>query len=263
MTFTAHNILLPDGPTIPGSKDFVSNSSITRGTLAMLRLGLKSLKDKTIADLGCLEGGYTVEFARAGMSSTGIEVRESNYANCKMVLDAVGLPNLRFVHDDAWNLSAYSTFDAIFCSGLLYHLDRPAAFIDLLGRQARKMVILHTHFAREDNIQAFPHLSELTENEGYPGRWYAEHPAVPRKELELMKWSSWENQRSFWLTAPAIHQLLKSAGFDIVVEQTDWLDGWQGGSILSAMTSGYHRTQARGMFVGIRCVKGRQQSGKV
>jgi hypothetical protein len=30
-----------------------------------------------IADLGCLEGGYTVEFARMGFQALGLEVRDS------------------------------------------------------------------------------------------------------------------------------------------------------------------------------------------
>jgi hypothetical protein len=37
------------------------------------------LRGKRIADLGCLEGGYAVEFARLGMNATGIEVRDSNF----------------------------------------------------------------------------------------------------------------------------------------------------------------------------------------
>ncbi len=40
------------------------------------------LNGHSIADLGCLEGGYAIEFARLGMISTGIEVRESNIRNC-------------------------------------------------------------------------------------------------------------------------------------------------------------------------------------
>ena len=42
------------------------------------------------------------------------------------------------------------------------------------------------------------------------------------------------------------------AGFDVVFEQTDWLQGWKDATIMKAMTSGYRHTHARGMFVGIR-----------
>jgi hypothetical protein len=43
-----------------------------------------------IADLGCLEGGYAVEFTRMGFSEVvGIEVRKSNFANCMFVKERV------------------------------------------------------------------------------------------------------------------------------------------------------------------------------
>ncbi len=31
--------------------------------------------------MGCLEGGYTAEFARAGYDATGFEARKQNYDN--------------------------------------------------------------------------------------------------------------------------------------------------------------------------------------
>jgi tRNA G46 methylase TrmB len=58
-----------------------------------------------------------------GMHALGVEVRASNFANCTEVRRRAGVPNLSFVQDDVWNLAAYGPFDAIFCCGLLYHLD--------------------------------------------------------------------------------------------------------------------------------------------
>ena len=70
-----------------------------------------------IADLGCLEGGFAVEFARMGFQVVGIEVRENNIAACNYVKAHTSLPNLRFVHDSAWNIAQHGSFDAIFCCG--------------------------------------------------------------------------------------------------------------------------------------------------
>jgi 16S rRNA G1207 methylase RsmC len=47
-----------------------------------------------IADLGCLEGGYAVEFARMGFQTVGIEVRDTNIAACNFVKANTNLPNL-------------------------------------------------------------------------------------------------------------------------------------------------------------------------
>jgi SAM-dependent methyltransferase len=254
MTFTAHNVMLPCGePTMPELPWFIADSPLTKAAIHSLQFALGGdLNGKRIIDLGCLEGGYTLEFAKLGMQALGVEVRESNLENCRKVEEAFGLPNLQFVKDDVWNMEQLGKFDAAFCCGLLYHLDRPAAFIDLLGRCVERVVIIHTHFAREDEIEAFPNLSPLTSHEGWPGRWYGEHAAETKEELEALKWTSWENKSSFWLTRPAIYQCLQSAGFDTVFEQFDWLNGYMGSTIFDSVSTGYYRTHARGMFVGVR-----------
>jgi SAM-dependent methyltransferase len=254
MTFTAHNVLLPNGEiTMPELNWLIADSSLTKAAIRSLQLALgEDLSGKSIVDLGCLEGGYTLEFAKLGMRSVGVEVRESNLENCRTIQQAFNLPNLEFVQDDVWNLEKYGSFDAAFCCGLLYHLDRPAAFIDLLGRSATRVVIIHTHFAREDGIEAFPQLSDLTENEGLPGRWYGEHAAETKEELEALKWTSWENRSSFWLTRPAIYECLMRAGYTTVYEQFDWFNGYMGSTVLDSTSTGYYHTHARGMFIGVR-----------
>jgi hypothetical protein len=80
LSFTAHNIKLPDGSeTMPEIGYLVSDSPWMKAAARVLRVVFRdTLADKSIADLGCLEGGYTVEFSRMGMQATGIEVRQSN-----------------------------------------------------------------------------------------------------------------------------------------------------------------------------------------
>ncbi|MGB9223237.1 MAG: SAM-dependent methyltransferase, partial [Mycobacterium sp.] len=78
LEFTAHNIRLDDGTfTKPESTHsmvdhpwFIS----ARGILETVFPGDKS--KLRLADVGCLEGGYAVEFARMGFRVLGIEVRE-------------------------------------------------------------------------------------------------------------------------------------------------------------------------------------------
>jgi 2-polyprenyl-3-methyl-5-hydroxy-6-metoxy-1,4-benzoquinol methylase len=125
--FTAHNIRLDDGTfTNPDAADsmeaypwFVS----ARRILETVFPGDK--KHLRLADLGCLEGGYAVEFARMGFQVLGIEVRDANIAACNYVKSRTSLPNLVFAKDDAWNIGNHGMFDVVFCCGLLYHLDRP------------------------------------------------------------------------------------------------------------------------------------------
>src|SRR5918911_1379577 len=131
VSFTHHNVRLDDGTlTKPEAAFLLSESPWFLAAKRTIDLAFQGqVAGKRIADLGCLEGGYTVEFARMGMEAVGLEVRHSNFAACEYVQARVDLSNLRFVHDDVWNIRKHGEFDAIFCCGLLYHLDRPVEFL--------------------------------------------------------------------------------------------------------------------------------------
>jgi SAM-dependent methyltransferase len=171
----------------------------------------QELSEKTILDLGCLEGGYTVEFARLGMNATGLEVRTSNFQNCEIVRRALNLPNLHFIQDDCWNIEQYGHFDVIFCSGLLYHLHDPVAFLKLLRAQC-DLLILDTHFATEAPTNTFA-LSDLTVHEGLRGRWYFETPEDKNPKSDAAKWTSWGNHQSFWPLEKELIRAVSSVGF--------------------------------------------------
>jgi hypothetical protein len=225
-----------------------------------------------IADLGCLEGGYTVEFARLGFQALGLDVREANIEACRYVKAQVNLPHLDFVRDDVWNIEKYGVFDAIFCCGLFYHLDRPREFLDLLSRVTKRVLILQTHFSEADDSPSFIHprrlrrfvsrilplkntattthkLSFLTTHEGLPGRWFPEFRNERAfRDRANRRWASWNNRASFWIQREFLIQAVRDAGFDLVMEQFDGL----GQDIALEMTAGSYRTSGRSTFVGVK-----------
>lgn len=251
--FTAHNIRFADGTeTMPGfAGGLLADTAWCQGAKRVLNLLYRgAYAGKRIADLGCLEGGYALEFARLGMSAFGLEVRQSNYDNCLEVQRRAGLPNLAFAKDDVWNLPQYGTFDVIFCCGLLYHLDRPREFIHLMGRQARDAIIINTHYGQPDHHPETVFekvLGPIETHEGYPGRWYFEHNGGTVEQLEKMKWASWDNRQSFWPIKEGLLEAMREAGFDLAFEQYDTL-----GNILENGTSAETVRHHRGVFVGIR-----------
>ena len=250
--FTAHNIRLDDGSeTAPHIGWFIADSPWMLAALRILQaIYPTGLMGRRIVDLGCLEGGYTVEFARHGMDALGIEARASNYAKCELVQAGVSLPNLRFARDDVRNIANYGHFDAVFCCGLLYHLDRPSDFVRLASASCAKVLILNTHFATTQMNDKFP-LSDIVELDGMRGRWFHEYESGT-PDVEALKWSAWGNHRSFWPLREHIPQMLKDAGFDLIFEQFDWM----GQNIAENMSHGYHATDNRGMFVGIKTQSG-------
>lgn len=250
MSFTAHNIRFQDGMmTMPDNPRLLADEPrcLSAKQIISLIYGA-NVQNKRIADLACLEGGYALEFARMGMDALGVEIRQSNINNCRDVQERAGLPNLDFIQDDVWNIRKYAPFDVVFCSGILYHLDRPREFIRLMGEVARDAVIINTHYAPWNDEFVFT-LSGIEEHEGLIGRWFYEHDLNDPTSLNALKWSSWTNHRSFWLTKEALVQAMHDANFDIILEQ---FDAAAETDFFGEMTSKSYKALHRAAFVGIR-----------
>lgn len=198
-TFTAHNIELPDGTqTLPGEA-LLENSTRCQAALEILASILgKRAAPPLVADLGCLEGGYSVAFARAGYDVTGYEARTENILCCRYVASSLMLPGLKFEQDDVRSVlgrASEDTWHAVYCGGLLYHLEYPVAFLRDLGRATRRVLVVETHFS--DHPDAV--------HEDHEGHWYQENLAS--------RWAAVRNERSFWLTEDALMQAMREAGF--------------------------------------------------
>jgi ubiquinone/menaquinone biosynthesis C-methylase UbiE len=280
--FTSHNIRLDNGsftkPDTRYSMDADESFVSARRLLDTVFPGDKN--HYRLADLGCLEGGFAVEFARMGFQVLGVEVREANIAACNYVKANTNLPNLEFIKDDARNIANYGVFDVVFCSGLLYHLDKPKEFLNTLSAVTTKLLILQTHFStdtkktdtknkehrwfgiarkllarvkRHDPEPADKYnLSELTENETIRGRWYTEFANDEAfSKRDSSKWASWDNRRSFWIQREYLLQAIHDVGFDLVMEQFDSL----GPNIAENMLGGYYKAESTGTFIGIKTGK--------
>jgi len=196
-----------------------------------------------IIDLGCQYGDYSFDFARQGFNVLGLEVREINYNVCKERLKcADGI--IDFVQDDCWNIEKYGTFDVIFCSGLLYHLDKPSKYLELMSKVCKKVLILNTHFSMLQ--KKGKHVGPVsTNNEHLPGTWYKEFdPGTSFKDREVSNLSSWENDNSFWIQKEFLIQKIRDIGFDTVLEQYD-------GYTRDYIVEDYDNEQ-RSTFIGIK-----------
>ncbi|MFN8671388.1 MAG: methyltransferase domain-containing protein [Candidatus Sericytochromatia bacterium] len=155
MDFSAHNILLSNGQkTIPTIKNTLSESMVMKAVKSSLNnfINLKENEAKNIkiVDIGCMEGGYSSEFAKMGFNTLGIDARKENLLKSTYIKLNLKLNNLKFVKDDARNLAKYGEFDISFCFGLLYHLDNPINFLKIVANQTKKMLILHTYYAYDE-----------------------------------------------------------------------------------------------------------------
>jgi SAM-dependent methyltransferase len=232
--WTAHNIrLTPDVRTRPGEPDFMETDLRLQAILRSLSLLYRNrLAGLRVADLGCLEGGFSLALAQRGMDVLGIEARRKNLEKALLLKEHFGLTNLELLRDDVKNFTRerHSTFDVVLALGILYHLDEPVAWLRQVAETTRGVLIIDSHYAPADEAalaRIDPRLRQLgalraLEDRGslYEGRWYFEYGEEADAESQL--WASYSNRSSFWLTKESLLRALLRAGFDLVLEEHDY-----------------------------------------
>ena len=245
--FVAHNIPLTRTLCTRPGEPLISESPRTVAIHESLeRFVQGGLRGKTALDLGCLEGGLSFELWRAGLTVLGVEGRKENWQRCLLVRDHFRASGeMEFVHADVREFRPGKSFDVVVCSGLLYHLDDPAAYIGVLGEltAAGGMLYLDTHVAPEDGDLAeceyrellSPWRSKAASDMEIRYREYAEDVTLPE--------SSVGNRISLWMNGASHLELLCRAGFARVFELNGYFG--QGESALK-------RRYARRHFVALK-----------
>ena len=149
-----------------------------------------------VVELGSFEGNHTCRIAKHVRDLITVEGRHENQTRAEWVKEWFDITNVTpFVADVRhWNIPAC---DAIHCSGLLYHLNEPVAFL-------KKMA------AASDNLFLWTHTSDGGEaNEGHDGKWMPEYGYG-----DML---SGLQDKSFWLTEKSLFSALESLSYNIEV----------------------------------------------
>ena len=175
-----------------------------------------------ILELGSLEGGHTLALAAPPRVTrvVGVEAREGNVARARYALSLLPSPKVEFVTGnlETMDLAPLGRFDAVFCSGLLYHLPRPW---ELLARLP----------AAAPDLFLWTHYSGAADSAGtvWPGKVVG--------EFGLDDPLSGMSAGSFWPTLPALEGMLRQAGYGTLCRLRDEALHPQGPAILLAATS--------------------------
>jgi SAM-dependent methyltransferase len=159
---------------------------------------------RMVLELGSLEGAHTFQLADRVEGVVGVEGRRRNVEKERFVQRLLGVENVTFVEADLQTLplASLGRFDAVFCSGLLYHLPRPWLLLDQFSAVTGN-VLVSTHYAAE----------ATREVDGIPGRW--------TREFGLRDPLSGLSRRSFWMTLPALIARLEENGYAVEVIRRD------------------------------------------
>jgi 2-polyprenyl-3-methyl-5-hydroxy-6-metoxy-1,4-benzoquinol methylase len=172
---------------------------------------LVDFHDKTVLELGPLEGGNTIKLCEAGVAQVvAIEGRVENYVKCCVTRNLCDLRNAHFILDDVMNISPakYGCFDIAFCAGLLYHLDRPGELLRNLSAMTNTLV-LATHYADEMSPSSIARVSEFSiAGKSYRGKLHREGPLEdPNSGLQA---------QSLWLFEEDLIRLCRDVGYSNV-----------------------------------------------
>lgn len=155
---------------------------------------------ETILELGSLEGAHTFMLAehRGVNRVLALEGRERNLRKARLIQDLLQVRNAEFVQAnlEESDLSAFGKFDAIFCSGLLYHLPEPWKLIERLSTIAPRLFIW-THYAPDAEAEVI--------SNGLRGRIFVEGGA--EEPLSGM------SPTSTWLTLGSLIMSLTRSGY--------------------------------------------------
>jgi len=113
------------------------------------------------------------------------------------------------------SVGSYGRFDAVICSGILYHLTAADAInlVNTMYEMTMRLVVIDTHVALETD-ESFQH-----GNDEYWGTLFREHADdATEEEKAKSHLASADNLTSFWFTRPSLINILTKAGFSSVYE---------------------------------------------
>lgn len=103
------------------------------------------LKNKSVLDLGCFEGGHTYQFEKRGAIVTGIEADKFSFLKCLINKNTLNMKS-KFLLGCANKymekcMLDNTQFDLIFCCGILYHMIEPVKMLNLMSKISNNFYI--------------------------------------------------------------------------------------------------------------------------
>lgn len=169
------------------------------------------LTGKTVLDLSCNSGFFSIEMKRRGAKRVvGVERVAKAVRQAELVREATGV-DFEIVHDDVFSFCWNNTeaFDYVLFMGLFYHLRAPLFILDRVALVVREKMFFQT-VVRGDDPKAGT--LQIPADINIDDHKLFRHPAFPRamfiEGISNSDWSNW-----WFVNSPCVHAMLRSAGF--------------------------------------------------
>jgi len=169
------------------------------------------LSGKTVLDIGCNAGFYSIEMKRRGADRVlGIDSDERYLAQARLAAEALDYEEIEFAKLDVYDVGAIGeTFDLVIFMGVLYHLRHPLLALDLIREHvARDMLLFQSMQRGSKHVLPLEKDYKFSETDiffesSYPKLHFVEHQYSN-------DWTNW------WVPNRACTEaMLRSAGFRI------------------------------------------------
>ncbi|WP_374944274.1 TIGR04290 family methyltransferase [Sphingomonas sp.] len=176
------------------------------------------LSGKSVLDIGCNAGFYSVEMKRRGAARVvGIDSDDRYLAQARLASAALGFDDIEFRNLDVYQVGALAeTFDLVIFMGVLYHLRHPLLALDLIREHvAGDLMLFQTMQQGSDAVAEVPENHPFFVPGSYSKPAYFDDPAYPRMHfIERRFADDWTN---WWAPNRAgSAAMLRAAGFDIL-----------------------------------------------
>lgn len=178
---------------------------------------LNGLKNKTILELGPLEGGHSYVLQKHGAASiVAIEANPRAYLRCLIVKQMLKLDRVDFLFGDfnEYLRGDLQEFDICIASGVLYHMQNPIELLALMTQKCRELY-LWTHYYDKEICNQLILKSKFLAPISKEVRGF-KHSLYPFKYGASRSWSTFIGgpaRTSSWLTRQDILNGLHHFGF--------------------------------------------------
>jgi tRNA (mo5U34)-methyltransferase len=182
------------------------------------------LTGRTILDIGCNAGFYSLEMKRRGASRVlGIDTDETYLRQARFAAQVEGV-DIEFSRVAVWDVASLrETFDLVIFMGVLYHLRHPLLALDLIHEHVARDLMLFQSMQRGSREIVYPE-SDYDFNAPAP----FEQPGYPKMHFIEHRYS--HDETNWWVPNRAcVEAMLRSSGFAIECQPEDevYLCRWQ------------------------------------
>jgi tRNA (mo5U34)-methyltransferase len=171
----------------------------------------QDLSGKTVLDIGCNAGFYSIEMKRRGAERVlGIDSDERYLAQARMATEVLGFDDIEFAKLDVYDVGAVGEkFDLVIFMGVLYHLRHPLLALDLIREHVARDLLLFQSMQRGSKF-----LLDLDEDYEFEETGIFFESSFPKLHFVERQYShDWTN---WWVPNRACTEaMLRSAGFTI------------------------------------------------